>query len=726
MSIQLEKKISPLVENQFPSFYHDEGPNFVAFVKSYYDWMEQEGQSLHGARHLPEYLDVDSSISDFSKYFKSTYLSGIPSQDRIDQSFSIKHIQDLYKAKGTTEAEKLFFRLVFNKEAEIFYPSEHMLRADDGKWRIPIYLEVEYSDKCAGFVGKRIVGATSDANAIVESVVRRNVNARFIDVLYLSNLRGNFSVGEYITTDGNLFDAPKIVGSLTSVSVSDGGFGISNGDVFDISGSSGKDGSIRIVTTVNGNGQVDFRLTDGGSGYNIDDTIVKVSNTVAFHSGNTQNANVSITNFYVDETVVQNAYRFRPTANVFSNTQNVTAYNAGSVLIGTGQVFGVNNFLYVTPVSGSVATATTLVLTADPSINTAVANVVNLSANAVVMAVNSVAIGLSNLTSSFTKGAPIRGVTSNTTAFSTRISTGSNASFAIGAVSNTESFGNGSIGTILSLASISPGTNYDTPPMVSITNPAVTANAKYDYAVTLSNTSGAFVVGQETLSGNTQGSIREIPSTNNLRIRRALYNDTLVANTQLVSYFANGTVSGVGTISSVSPDTAYPAMGNNAIIFRNATSLSGVVAEVEVLDSGLGYEQDEVLTFTSRSNSEVTFTGTAEILRQGKATGFWENNQGKLNSNQYLTDNEYYQDYSYEIQTELSIDKYSDLLKRLMHVSGTALFGKVVKNTGAELRLTSSGTIITITDPGPDPEPEVPEYALIFSEPVNSGYLVFL
>lgn len=42
----IESNISPLVENMFPSFYKDEGPNFMAFVKAYYEWMESSHQFI--------------------------------------------------------------------------------------------------------------------------------------------------------------------------------------------------------------------------------------------------------------------------------------------------------------------------------------------------------------------------------------------------------------------------------------------------------------------------------------------------------------------------------------------------------------------------------------------------------------------------------------------------------------------------------------------------------
>lgn len=42
----IQDKISPLVKSMFPSFYLDEGEDFVAFVEAYYEWLESNHQQL--------------------------------------------------------------------------------------------------------------------------------------------------------------------------------------------------------------------------------------------------------------------------------------------------------------------------------------------------------------------------------------------------------------------------------------------------------------------------------------------------------------------------------------------------------------------------------------------------------------------------------------------------------------------------------------------------------
>lgn len=42
----IEQKISPFIQGMFPSFYKEEGPNFIVFIEAYYEWLENNFQLL--------------------------------------------------------------------------------------------------------------------------------------------------------------------------------------------------------------------------------------------------------------------------------------------------------------------------------------------------------------------------------------------------------------------------------------------------------------------------------------------------------------------------------------------------------------------------------------------------------------------------------------------------------------------------------------------------------
>ena len=105
------EKTSLLIEQQFPDFVRDEGPNLVAFLKAYYEWMEQDGQVVERSQNLAKYRDLDNTLNQFVQYFQAEIADQIPRTMAADKKKLLKHIKDLYRAKGTEKAWQLLFPL---------------------------------------------------------------------------------------------------------------------------------------------------------------------------------------------------------------------------------------------------------------------------------------------------------------------------------------------------------------------------------------------------------------------------------------------------------------------------------------------------------------------------------------------------------------------------------------------------------------------------------------
>jgi hypothetical protein len=337
---QIEDDISLLIENHFPQFYKEQGNTFVDFVKEYYQWAEQTNNNIFFTRNLLEYRDIDKTIDDFLYHYKLKYLTGAPvSFDRT--RFNVKHSGDFYSSKGTERGTKLFLNRVFNvSETEVYFPGKDVIKASDGEWFVPVYLEVSLSTKTPSFIGKTVVGSTSGASAFVEGVGRKSINGKYLDVIYLSSVNGDFLLDELITSDGSLNDCPKVIGSLTKITINDAGRDFAVGDVVDIvSAVRGKQGKARIDSVGQQTGKVTFTLLDGGTGYRLTTSPVIAEKMIAY--SNKVFSNTYIPNFLIDETVYQ------PLANIvfsssntsFSLAQLVTGANS-TANVATGRIVG--------------------------------------------------------------------------------------------------------------------------------------------------------------------------------------------------------------------------------------------------------------------------------------------------------------------------------------------------------------------------------------------------
>lgn len=266
----IERNISSFIGSQFPEFYHEEGPNFIAFVTAYYKWMEEEGNALYGSRRIQDYQDVDRTIDDYLDKFKTQFIKGYPETLSSNAKFFIKKVLDLYRAKGTPRAYEVFFRAIYGIDVKLYMPGQDMLRLSDGRWNQPSYLEVQDSPILGDLEGKRIYGSGSGAEATVDSYIVKNINNKVLNLLYLSSVAGQFNTGEYVNVVGNtdISQAPRIAGSLVSMGLTDGGTDYSVGDIVSIVGKGGA-GLAKVTSVRDQNGKVKFTLLDGGRGYTV-------------------------------------------------------------------------------------------------------------------------------------------------------------------------------------------------------------------------------------------------------------------------------------------------------------------------------------------------------------------------------------------------------------------------------------------------------------------------
>ena len=343
--------ISQLIERQFPAVYRKEAPQLIAFVRAYYEFLEQSNNATEVVRTLITNQDIDSTIDDFVVHFKNKYLANFPFVATTDKRFVIKHIMDLYRSKGSERSIQLLIRLLFNEDSHVYSPSTDILKPSASKWYRPEYIEVTTNDRSSSFLNKLIRGTDSGATGFVEGIVTKRTNGKLIDVIYMSGIIGRFTRGETVTEDGILAGAPAVIGSLTDIVITNGGRDFAVGDVFDVTSDDGVQGRVRVAGVEDATGRVDFEIVDGGTGYTTDSyTDVYISDVVI----NTNNASEGFLRW---ENVIQKV----ETVNVLSGSDILSA-NTGDYLVGvdsSNNAIANGTIVYVanTDANGSILSA---------------------------------------------------------------------------------------------------------------------------------------------------------------------------------------------------------------------------------------------------------------------------------------------------------------------------------------------------------------------------------
>lgn len=687
MLFPIEKSISNFIKNQFPLFYNEEGPDFILFVKAYYEWMESEGQPILEAREILGYRDIDATLEKFLEFFQKKYLYGIPFNIIANKRFLLKHILDVYRSKGNIQCYRLLFKLIYNEDIEVYLPGTDVLRVSDGIWIQPRYLEVSDSEYTKTYIGKTVIGASSRTIAVVESVVKENFNNDIINIVALSNITpkgGDFVVGEKLLLydDQNTFEtvtnAPTIFGSLQSLSIINGGQNFKLGDIIkivhnDVSNgdviSYGVDGLLKVTGLSTGVGTLLFDIEKQGFGYtNTAQTFVYRNGAngggASFDLGVLTSTkeieyNTDIICDYLSLTLNAASYGFpgKPTANLTTNIGSTFVYTNnvfGSIFsltnIKTGNSYDQKANVFVRSVmTSNVLTGTLTYNTAANTISGSGTNFPNIFSNNDVIFLQANTLDAASI-----EYQVIKQVNSNT------------------------------------LITLYGAPKQNTTSGVYRAAPVILPAQFALYEPTMATDDGSINGKNEFISGYPNAGEDSI-------------SETIVVNSgkgysqnELVKAYLYGAVSNV--VNIVDPGVGYsngdmvvfaggdPGRTANAIVVTDA---NGSISNVTVLNIGSGYSTQPTLRVRSDTgsgailtvdiqefNTESEIVGRVNKTGLGKGRGFWETTRGFLDSDKYIQDNYYYQDYSYEIRTAETLNKYKNILYDTFHIAGTELFGK--------------------------------------------------
>ena len=811
-------KISQFISNDFPIYNQVNGPNLVAFISAYYEWMEQTGNIRDYANKIVDYRDVDNTLQQFVSHFQYEYLNQFPTNLKVDRQFLIKHVIDLYRAKGTKRGIALLFRILFDEDVSIYLPGNDVFQPSAAQYIQSKYIEVSDCPFLEDFVGHSIYSLNGGATALVESCdIVRTAN-KVINVLFLSNVVGTFLYGDRImsnevdttkyniktgkfnfnysyegveasgiiitiptttigkyevlgitgqrnginidslsgivnfslpntsiyiytsdyenyintvdrigisyTIDGgidyriyffsgvstdsdypginntfaeynnisgyntitnfkateivnNVQTSPYIVGSLSSVSIINGGIFYNVGDLVSIKGS-GSTALGRISSTRSENGKVLFNLENGGFGYTLN-AIVEV--TGGYGSGATFSVG-SLTN---QQNYLINLDHINSTTATIDNNWLHSSQYCDDITMGytltynnrVGGVFLVNetvncqasnsvnmDFTYMSPTTlqpfeqlsnTTLGISVQSVFVDQPDFATIIGTDVNL---------NKLTAGqtlISNVTSSIIS---INSVTPKRTNFANgKITSSSGSTITITTIPagiNTSINGNN---YPLPTATITGLTSLVTANLVS-TSRATSWTGFSSYLSTINmDTPINLALTYETLTIGTIASLKNENPGN--------------------FYSANPTVTVIEPlIKDLEIDDGQGGVwGNNAIISGTTLYANGIATSIDVIDSGFGFSQGEMVELSIKKNSEI-IQGVAITEGSGVLQGYWKTNPSGTSDVTRLFDSYYYQPYSYELISSRALESYQKLVDNLMGPLGFVMFGKYcVKDT---------------------------------------------
>jgi len=193
-------------------------------------------------RNLEDVRSIENTLDEFVIRFKKELSVLFPTNTLANERFILQRIREFYQARGSKESYQFLFRILFNKDSDVFYPSTQILRASDGKWvqEKSVFVKSE-SGNLFNLSGKIIDIQTTnkEIHVFCPRVVyyRNDIYEVFIDRAYVQDI----SVSDKVSSADGL-DYGTILPCPNKYTITTEGAGFEIGQLFYLKTQSG-DGS---------------------------------------------------------------------------------------------------------------------------------------------------------------------------------------------------------------------------------------------------------------------------------------------------------------------------------------------------------------------------------------------------------------------------------------------------------------------------------------------------
>ena len=289
-----EEKSALGIKYTLPEFIQNDYNKFVTFIEKYYEYMDSDGNPSNLLLNK-RYNDIDD-LNDAELNKRALELAeNFPQILQTDKKTLFKNIKNIYESKGSERSIKAYFRLLYNEDVEVYYPSKNILRASDGIWieenslRVTSgfnnYEVLNLNGRVADLKYYETIGSVTLLRSIeitiprVEKIAYTSPQAYEVVIELPAGVTDVPGPGSQATATATI-----VAGEITKINKTFGGYGYTAApivEIYDTSGGYGalaravvSDGKITSIVLVPGDYVNKVTLTSGGMSYVSPPTVV--------------------------------------------------------------------------------------------------------------------------------------------------------------------------------------------------------------------------------------------------------------------------------------------------------------------------------------------------------------------------------------------------------------------------------------------------------------------
>jgi|GEM_PF-1916892 len=534
----------------------------------------------------------------------------------------------------------------------------------------------------AGGVLLDVTGVTSGAKASVERANKTILgNTRSTELFITPISSKTFSQGELVTaqyyyTNNDYFTLTfTLLSLLESITIVNGGASYNVGDSVLVTGGNPTTAATAIVEKVYLAVITKIFVLSGGAGFRVGDLIHVIStpntglsmailsnNDNEYYHANTLSINNDVISLYANVAINAANYGFPVSGNENQNTRVIDALSSQSIS-------GLGPITNVQILSSTTQFASLPVLDADSSVFSFTStNASSNTANGVLRLVDLGILGRMNVVNGGNGYVP-----------------GDEVVFTNLPMSNVQGWGAAAEVITVHPANNGISTVKFQPPRI---NGTVNANSSGVIVTgTGTNFLGELVVGDRIELNNESRYINTITSNTSLTVNVAwtktstnrklgVHDLSFIGGERYCQdYLPTVTISSANGIANGANIIVEAIYSDGEQLLANSSLNPGAIQSILITNSGAGYTSVPLINLTGKGNGLATAIANLFVSRF-VYSGKFITTDSLLSSDRRLQNRDYYQNFSYVIQSQIDFPRYKQILLDLLHPAGMRVFGE--------------------------------------------------
>lgn len=222
-STRKKTKESIRVDSLVPSDLRQPAEALIDLLEDYYSHINEVGQPSGEINSMVEARDIDVTKAAYLDLIQKEIASVIPKNIVANRVNLYKNLARYYNVRGSKESIELFFKIIFQDNAEVYFPRKDMLIASDGVWLGNVQRPVYSTPPLFGVIGN---GTGAKATVTTANGAIRRITVSDGGTLYPCPTAS-------ITGDGSnaVLEVYVAGGSIRAITVVNGGSGYTTASV---------------------------------------------------------------------------------------------------------------------------------------------------------------------------------------------------------------------------------------------------------------------------------------------------------------------------------------------------------------------------------------------------------------------------------------------------------------------------------------------------------------